>query len=174
MKRVVSSLFLFLVLFNITEAEELQRLQYNNPDLTVDLGVGLWAWPLPMDFNGDGRLDLVVVCPDKPYNGTYFFENTGNDPKMPLFKKAVRISKGLQNVQVSYVDCKPRVLSPAAEYPDFLKTGLENGTNLPFSANIHTNKVRGNFWRYVDYDGDGKLDITVGAADWAGYGRDQA
>ncbi|NJM55159.1 MAG: VCBS repeat-containing protein, partial [Verrucomicrobiae bacterium] len=56
-------------------AAELERLKYNNPGLVVDLGVGLWAWPLPMDFDGDGDLDLVVNCPDKPYNGVYFFEN---------------------------------------------------------------------------------------------------
>ena len=55
------------------QAEDLERLRYNNPGLVVDLGVGLWAWPLPMDFDGDGDHDLVVVCPDQPYNGTYFF-----------------------------------------------------------------------------------------------------
>ncbi len=27
----------------------LERMAYNNPGLEVDLGVGLWAWPLPMD-----------------------------------------------------------------------------------------------------------------------------
>ncbi|MBP84060.1 MAG: hypothetical protein CMO61_09475, partial [Verrucomicrobiales bacterium] len=34
-----------------TNAEDwkLQPLKYNNPGLVVDLGVGLWAWPLPMD-----------------------------------------------------------------------------------------------------------------------------
>lgn len=164
----------FMASLSVLHADELQRLQYNNPGLTVDLGVGLWAWPLPMDFNCDGKLDLVVVCPDKPYNGTYFFENTGNDPKTPLFKKAIRISKGISNVQVSYVDGKPRVLSPAVEYPDFLKTGLEKGTKLPLSGNIHSNKVRGNFWRYLDYDDDGKLDIIVGVGDWTDYGWDNA
>jgi hypothetical protein len=55
-------------------APGLERLKYNHPGLTVDLGVGLWAFPLPMDLNGDGVLDLAVSCPDKPYNGTYFFE----------------------------------------------------------------------------------------------------
>ncbi len=90
-----------------TPAPTLERLKYNNPGLVVDLGVGLWAWPLPMDFDGDGDLDLVVNCPDKPYNGVYFFENAGGDTaknKMPVFKPGRRISKGLQNVQVSYVD----------------------------------------------------------------------
>ena len=72
---------------------DLERLPYNHPGLTVDLGVGLWAWPLPMDYDGDGDLDLVVSCPDKPYNGTYFFENPGTGGKMPVFKPGVRISK---------------------------------------------------------------------------------
>ena len=158
-------------------AASLERLKYNNPGLVVDLGVGLWAWPLPMDFDGDGDLDLVVNCPDKPYNGVYFFENATGDTtenKLPIFKPARRISKGLQNVQVSFVDGKPRVLSPGNEYPDFLKTGLDSPQKLPLPVNVHPNRVRGNFWRYVDYDGDGALDVIVGADDWTDYGWDNA
>ncbi len=161
----------------LSAAETLERLQYNHPGLVVDLGVGLWAWPLPMDFDSDGDLDLVVTCPDKPYNGVYFFENGSGDTsktKMPVFKVGRRISKGAQNVQVSYVDGKPRVLSPGAEYPDFLKTGLEEEKKLPLPANIHGGKVRANMWRQVDYDGDGNLDLVVGVGDWADYGWDNA
>lgn len=154
-------------------APGLQRLQYRHPGLVVDLGVGLWAWPLPMDFDGDGDLDLVVNCPDKPYNGTYVFENPGGG-KHPVFKPGRRISQGLQNVQVSYVDGKPRVLSPGMEYPDFLKSGLEQGVKLPLKANIHPNKVRANQWKYADFDGDGKLDLVVGVGDWTEYGWDDA
>jgi hypothetical protein len=156
---------------------ELERLQYNHPGLVVDLGVGLWAWPLPMDFDGDGDLDLVVNCPDKPYNGVYFFENASGDTarnKLPVFKPGRRISKGLQNVQVSYVDGRPRVLTPGHEHPDFLKTGLDQSVKLPLPANIHPNKVRANQWRYVDYDGDQQLDLIVGVGDWTDYGWDNA
>ncbi|MCA9247713.1 MAG: LamG domain-containing protein, partial [Planctomycetales bacterium] len=71
----------------------LEPLSYNNPGLEVDLGVGLWAFPLPMDFDHDGDLDLVVSCPDKPSNGTYFFENPGGG-KLPVFRPGVRISRG--------------------------------------------------------------------------------
>ncbi len=162
--------------FNVF-ADGLERLRYNHPGLVVDLAVGLWAWPLPMDFDGDGDLDLIVNCPDKPYNGVYFFENPRGDTArtpMPVFKPARRISRGLQNVQVSYVDGRPRVLSPAIEYRDFLVSGLEHGTKLAMPANVHPNKVRGNFWRFVDYDGDGALDLIVGADDWTDYGWDNA
>jgi len=178
-KRLVfrSGLIAFALVAVSIHAAPLERLKYNHPGLVVDLGAGLWAWPLPMDFDGDGDLDLLVSCPDKPYNGLYFFENaSGNTAKnkMPVFKPARRISRGLQNVLVSFVDGKPRVLSPANEFPDFLKTGLEHPKELPLPANVHSNKVRGNFWRYVDYDGDGRLDVIVGTHDGTDYGWDNA
>src|SRR6185436_18334245 len=65
------------------------RIAYNNPGLRADVGVALWGWPLPMDYNGDGLPDLVVAGSGKPYNGAYFFENTGvTDPEsgLPLLK----------------------------------------------------------------------------------------
>ncbi|HAW01558.1 MAG TPA: hypothetical protein DCX10_07465, partial [Verrucomicrobiales bacterium] len=72
----------------IAEDWKLKELAYDNPGLTVDLGVGLWAWPLPMDYDSDGDMDLLVSCPDKPSNGTYFFENPGTEKgeKLPVFK----------------------------------------------------------------------------------------
>ena len=155
--------------------EPLDRLPYNNPGLTVDLGVGLWAWPLPMDFDGDGDLDLVVSCPDQPYNGIWFFENPGGDAKMPVFKAARRISGTPSNVQVSYVDGKPHVLTPGATHPEFLTKGAVAGVKIEgLPANVHSNNVRANMWRYVDYDGDGVQDIIVGVGDWTDYGWDNA
>ena len=159
------------------DAPHLERLKYNHPGLTVDLGVGLWAWPLPMDFDGDGDLDLVVNCPDKPYNGVYFFENVSGDTarnKLPVFKPGRRISKGLQNVQVSYVDGKPVVLTPGHAHPDFLQSGLDAAVKLALPPNIHPNKVRANMWRLVDYDGDGTQDLVIGVGDWTAYGWDNA
>lgn len=161
---------------------QLQRVGYRHPGLVVDLGVGLWAWPLPMDFDGDGDLDLVVNCPDKPYNGVYFFENPATDTaasertasSMPVFKAARRISVGLQNVQVSFVDGHPRILSPGREYADFLSTGLARPSTLPLRANVHPNRVRANMWRYVDFDGDDRQDLIVGVGDWTDYGWDNA
>lgn len=41
-----------------------ERLPYNHPGLVVDLGVGLWGHPLPMDYDGDGTPDLLVGAED--------------------------------------------------------------------------------------------------------------
>lgn len=156
---------------------ELERLQYNNPGLVVDLGVGLWAWPMPMDFDQDGDFDLVVVCPDKPFNGTYFFENKQGNVKMPVFEPPVRISKGAHNVQVSYVDGEPRVLSPGIEHTEFFETGIDTGVELPVKAGEifkSIGRTRAKQWKYLDFDGDGLLDLVAGFGDWTDYGWDDA
>ena len=150
----------------------LQRLKYNHPGLVVDLGVGLWAWPLPMDYDNDGDLDLVVNCPDKPYNGTYFFENTDGKNSMPVFRPGVRIAAGLRNVQISYVDGEPYVFTPGTRYADFREHQFGRPTKLdvpPFKG-----RLRANQWKTVDYDGDGRLDLIVGIGDWSDYGWDDA
>lgn len=156
---------------------QVQPLTYNHPGLEVDLGVGLWAWPLPMDFDGDGDFDLVVNCPDKPSNGVYFFENASGDTcqnPMPVFLPGRRISMGKQNVQVSYVDGLPRVMTPGQTYPDFRKTGLNSPVSLGLPEQVQAGKTRANMWRRVDYNGDQLTDLVVGVGDWSEYGWDDA
>ena len=158
---------------------QLQPLKYNQPGLTVDLGVGLWAWPLPMDYNGNGLMDLVVVCTDKPYNGAYFFKNSGNidpDTGMPIFKAAERLGDAVNNPHISHVDGQPRVLTPGNEYPDFKETAFANPVPLAVDRPVHQfeRRVRANQWKYVDYNGNGVLDIVVGVGYWGDYGWDDA
>ncbi|MFK5924321.1 MAG: exo-alpha-sialidase [Verrucomicrobiota bacterium] len=158
---------------------DLEPLKYNNPGLKVDLGVGLWAWPMPMDYDGDGDMDLLVACPDSPTNGVYFFENPSQDPKvkMPVFKPGIRLGPASHNMQVSYVNGKPRILKPGYEFPRDAKSGkfdFENPKKIYQKTNVHKNGARGNMWRYVDYDGDGDQDLVIGVGDWSDYGWDHA
>jgi len=168
-----------------TFAEGLQQLKYNNSGLVVDLGVGLWAWPVPCDADGDGDFDLIVSCPDKPSNGVWLFENAAGDTaknKLPVFKPARRLSATRHYVMPSYAGGRLRVLTPGQEYADFEKTGLQKPIPLPVEANFYKPegkepkgpKVRHNQWRYVDFDGDGALDLVTGIEDWSFYGWDDA
>ncbi|HEY2412225.1 MAG TPA: VCBS repeat-containing protein [Pirellulaceae bacterium] len=163
----------------------LTQLRYNHPGLIVDLGVGLWAWPVPCDADGNGDFDLIVSCPDKPSNGVWLFENATGDTaknKMPVFKPARQLSRTVHYVMPSYVDGGMRVLSPGVEYLNFTKSGTSQKLSLPIKAKFHKPlgtqtkgpKMRHNQWRYVDYDGDGALDLIVGIEDWSYYGWDDA
>jgi len=166
-------------------AQSLEKLPYHQPDLAVDLGVGLWAWPVPCDADGDGDYDLIVSCPDKPSNGVWLFENTTGDTRehrFPIFAPGRKLSKTVHYVMPSYVDGELRVLSPGYEYPQFTTKGLEERVTLPVDTKYYKPvgtqpkgpKVRHHQWRYVDYDGDGALDLVTGVEDWSDYGWDDA
>jgi len=53
MRRQMTFLFTLVIclasLNSVVIAQQLERLSFNNRGLLVDLGVGLWAWPLPTD-----------------------------------------------------------------------------------------------------------------------------
>jgi len=170
-------LFLFPSLF---ASDSPTLLSYNNPGLTVDLGVGLWAWPLPMDYDGDGDLDLVVSSGGKPYQGTYFFENPsppGDPVKMPVFKPGVRVADYRRNVQISQIPGGWKVLTPGEEHPEFLKVGFQSPTELGIDqTEVHQaeGRLRARQWKLVDWEGDGDLDLVIGIGDWTDYGWDDA
>ena len=151
-----------------------ERLKYNHPDLVVDLGVGLWAQPLPMDYDGDGDYDMVVSTRNKPSNGTYFFENTQGDAKYPTFKAAVRIDEGLKNVTVSYVNDSALVMTPGHRYPDFLASGSAKPEEMSYESGLSIERVRAEQWKLADYDGDGRMDLVLGVSSWSDYGWDDA
>lgn len=166
-------------------ADELLRLAYDNPGLTVDLGVGLWAWPVPCDADGDGDFDLIVSCPDQPSNGVWLFENATGDTakeKFPVFKPGRSLGRTLRYVLPSYVDGRLRVLTPGFEHPNFTATGVQQRVPLaatddfykPQWSNYKRVNVRHRQQRFVDFDGDGALDLVAAIEDWSDYGWDDA
>ena len=154
----------------VLPAADLERIKYNHPGLVVDLGVGLWAWPMPVDWDGDGDLDLLVDCPCKPYNGIWFFENPGGG-KTPIFKAGERVHASRRNIQVSWVNGKPRYLVRGAE----VSADLTKTTKIYPTGRVEKHrKIRANQWKYVDYDGDGTLDLIAAVGVWDDYGWDNA
>ena len=144
------------------------RLKYNNPDLIVDLGVGLWANPIPVDWDLDGDNDLLVSTSDKPSNGLYFFENNGNN----IFSPGINIAEGLRRMTVSYPNGKITVCTPEIVYEDFRNQLYDNPTKIGYKQEFYSG--RANQWKYADYDDDGITDLIIGASDWTEYGWDNA
>ena len=104
-------------------AQSLPRLKHHQPAAVVDLGVGLWSWPLPMDYNRDGRIDLVVAATGVPGNGIWFFENSGErdaGTRLPLFKPPVYVgsadspARPRYDPQISYVRGEPIITTRAS------------------------------------------------------------
>ncbi len=154
---------------------EFRLLKYNDDTATAFLGVGLWSWPLPMDFDDDGDLDLLVSCPDVPSNGLYFFENPDGS-SMPVFKPGVKLTSGDKNVQISYIEDHIMVTKGSVVYDGFKKYFFANARNIFDAQDLEKKhqKIRFKQWKYVDYDGDGDLDLIAGMDDWGDYGWDNA
>lgn len=172
----VSLVFILAISFNLTFAQSgnLKRIKYNNPGLVVDLHVGLWAWPVPVDYDKDGDMDLLVSCPDTPYQGIYFFENPDGST-FPNFKPPVRLTDKIKNLSACYVKGELRLLTPGKEV--FIGNGdFSEQEKIYHTDKVETEfeKIRANQWKYVDYEGDGDLDLLVGHGIWDDYGWDNA
>jgi len=155
------------------ELPQSQPLAYNNPGLVVDLGVGLWAAPFPMDFDGDGDPDLMVACADKPRDAIYFFENPGGS-ETPVFKPGVKIDEAHRNMTVSYLEEGPLLAIPGKTFPKFGAEGYGKWERIEYKFEEDLGKTRADLWTLADYDGDGANDLIIGKGVWAEYGWDDA
>lgn len=127
-----------------------ERLRYNSQG-TCDLKVGLWAFPLPMDYDGDGIDDMVVHCPDTPWCGTFLFTGTPSG----VYKAPVRLDAGRRwHVSSSQVNGETVVMTPEATYWNFFRNGFEKNEFCDQTLS-RTLKWRGGMWRFADLDGDG-------------------
>src|SRR4051794_33981063 len=185
---IVASALMASALAAASKAGDLEPLRYGpagEAGPVVDLGVGLWAWPLPMDYDHDGDLDLVVSCPDVPFQGTYLFENPGDGAgrKLPVFLPPRRVGPGYTNIRPSYVGgdarrARVRLLTPAAElsWEGDRSPALGGPSPIYPTANLvgPGARLRANQWQLADFDGDGRLDLIAGVEDWADYGWDNA
>lgn len=177
MKKIIILFLTAMICISIHgQANDKYRLKYNNPDLIVDLGVGLWGMPIPIDYDGDGLMDLLMTCPSTPHKGIFYFHNIGNK-QTPLFDKGVKlVNTTYRDLSVSYVNGNLHVIHKGVEYLDFKNSLFARPQKIEVTENPLKDivKERGNTWAYVDYDNDGDLDIIVGLGDWGDYGWDNA
>ncbi|MDP8244859.1 MAG: VCBS repeat-containing protein [Candidatus Hinthialibacter antarcticus] len=147
---------------------EQNRMAYNHPGLVVDLGVGLWAVPFPIDWDNDGDNDLLASTADVPYKGIYLFENNGSD----VFLPGKRLGSAKHNLTISYINNKEVICEPGKMHDDFRNNLFSNPKPIPFEKEFYSG--RANQWKFADYDGDKITDLLIGTSDWRDYGWDNA
>ncbi|MDD4017230.1 MAG: FG-GAP-like repeat-containing protein [Kiritimatiellae bacterium] len=138
----------------VPRRNDFARMPCNNPESVVDLKAGFGAgWLDVRDYNKDGTPDIIVGCgwAHWPWRGNYVYLNPakpGEKNVDPVFPKAKKI--------------------PDDEFFPLLKlTGYEtftgaDGKPLPpphYTRTVYEQKG------FADYDGDGRDDLIIAAAD---------
>ncbi len=150
-----------------------ERVTYGLPNVRGRLAVGLWAHPTAIDFDGDGNTDLIVGCPDRPYNGIYLFRNLGTNDK-PLYDKAEWLGTGKKDLVAADFsgDGKVDLVYSGGYFSDVQRNRLSVSVAVKLPRNYHIG--RDDLWYPVDWDGDGLIDVLAGVSDWRDYGWDDA
>ena len=149
------------------------RITYGRVGVKGRLSVGLWAHPVAFDFDGDGKIDLIVGCPDHPYNGTYLFRNLGSN-EQPLFDRAEWLGPGLKDLVAADFngDGAIDLVVSGGYYSDVRRNRLSQFVKVKLPRSYWIG--RDDLWYPVDWDGDGRIDLLVGVSDWRDYGWDDA
>lgn len=166
---------LLLSAFTLTNA--IHKLPYNRIG-TCDLKVGLWAWPMVMDWNLDGRPDLVVNSMGCPSRGVFVFLNPDKKDakrKMPVFPPGRMIfdSYRSNSFACELPDGKIAATVPEGTFWDFRKgsfrwTGDYRAFRWPKGKEPkHQPFAFDGATRLFDWDGDGIVDRVVACGDFA-------
>ncbi len=146
------------------------RLTFGRRGVRAPLSVGLWAHPAAVDVDGDGDIDLVVSCPDRPFNGTYLFRNLGG----ALFDRGQWMGRGHSDMVAADFngDGAVDLVVSGGYYSDVRRRRMSRfvKVDLPRSYWIG----RDDLWFPVDWDRDGRIDVLAGTSDWRDYGWDDA
>ena len=88
LNKCVFSLILTVSWINAYSAKlpEAKIIPYNNEDFIVDLGVGLWAFPVPYDYDNDGVNDVKTIT------STYAMFAPYNNPKYTVVVVSPNVS----------------------------------------------------------------------------------
>ncbi|MBI3208560.1 MAG: VCBS repeat-containing protein [Candidatus Solibacter usitatus] len=149
------------------------RLTYGRGGVRSRLSVGLWAHPAALDIDGDGDLDLIVSCTDRPFNGIYLFRNIGSNQN-PLFDRGEWLGPSKADLVAADFDGDGKIdlAYKGGYFRDVRNNLLSQPVAVKLPRDYHIG--RDDMFYPVDWDGDGKIDILNGVSDWREYGWDDA
>jgi hypothetical protein len=146
---------------------------YGRAGVRGALAAGLSAHAAALDFDGDGKIDIVMNSNSGSYNGIFLFRNLGTNEK-PLFDRGEWLAKGRAGLVAADFngDGAMDLMVTGGYYSDVQKNGL--GVFVPIQLPRSYWIGRDDLWYPVDWDGDGKVDVLAGVSDWRDYGWDDA
>jgi hypothetical protein len=148
-------------------------LVYGPKDTVADLGVGLWATAMPIDWDQDGDWDLVYVCDGVPQSGVYLYlqEDDG------IFRRVRRFGDGEKFASIGDVDGDGKwdLIAGTTWFNDIDGHGMTRRKGRLYRKPVGDElKLRTLQSRLVDWDGDGLMDLMSAYGDWFEYGWDDA
>jgi hypothetical protein len=149
------------------------RVMYGRPAVRGKVAVGLWAHPAAIDIDEDGDFDLIVGCPDRPFNGTFLFRNIGSNTQ-PFFDRAEWFGPAKKDIVVADFngDGLLDLVAPGGYFSDVRLNRMNKWVTVPVPKTYHVG--RDELWFPTDWDRDGNIDLLVGTSDWREYGWDDA
>ena len=186
-----------------TNTGDMNRVPYNNDEITADLGVGCASYVVVVDKNKDGYMDLMVGSNAVPFGGTLVFYGNADSQnatsgKYMVMEKGRQISELGNTFNATYLydengnyektllhgamvieegATQPSTswaISDAAEYPTVKALGHRISVSWP--SEIEGDSSSGfNPLRQnlADFDGDGKLDFITGWGCWDEYSEEE-
>ena len=163
-----------MALASAAEGIHFKHLPFNTEGTTY-MKAGLCSSAVVGDFDGDGDDDVYLTAGGStPMGGTWFFENVtpyGTKGAPVAFRPRTRRGRCCCGIRCELADGSTAVVSGNAVNYDFFRDPTAFKPLAPdLPDNLHFGKVRANYWRLKDFDGDGRDDIVVGVGDWREYG----
>ncbi|MCC6682035.1 MAG: VCBS repeat-containing protein [Phycisphaeraceae bacterium] len=135
--------------------------------------------PIPIDYNGDGLMDLITLLGMVPERGAFLMINHGS-PERELLSQPVYIGQksvgGTPQVADIDGDGKLDLGCRGGFYRDLLGKGFDDYvaiSNVQPAFDISRTMPEsrsGENWSFADWDGDGVTDVMIGGNYWWEYG----